>query len=303
MQRSHASTAGSPVAPKALDEPGVEHHQALTGWSGSPDYFRFREHNEFCPTSIVDVLLGRVAGVVFRGMVPAGTCETLTSRFWTSPARRTRGADAPGHYVGAYHYHKTTSDYLDDSAAAKGALDEILDVPVEPVTVLRRGLSDVLAQRGVELRLAEHEGQPASRAILRSWAGQDVYALAPHEDHGQCTEGRQAGFEIQRVDDHQVVAMNVCLENGAGGRLVVWNIKPDLASRQRLGLQYTGSPYSLQDLEGTAKLWLDIGPGDVYLFNGSHVHAVEPVLGASARRVTVSAMFGFIDDRTVVSWT
>jgi len=275
----------------------------LTGWRGERAYFQFQEHDEFRPESIVDVLRGRVAGVVFRDIVPAALCAELAAGFWASPARRTRGADAPGHYVGAYHYHKTTAGYLDETAAVKSALDEILDVPGNPLAALHEGLSRVLGDSGVEFRLARHEGREACRATLRSWQGKAQYALDPHEDYGQCTEPRQADFEIQRVVDHQVVAVNMCLQNGAGGRLVVWNIRPDKASRHRLGLHYTGSPYPTEYLDGIEPMWLDVHPGDVYVFNGSHVHAVEPGTDSALDRITLSAMLGFIDDRTVVSWT
>ncbi|AHH99501.1 hypothetical protein GCM10010174_19220 [Kutzneria viridogrisea] len=249
------------------------------------------------------MLRGRVAGVVFRGVVPARTCALLAERFWASPARRARGTDAPGYYLGAYHYHKTTEDYLAETAEFRGALDAVLDMPDDPLTRLNQGLSEALAAEGVQFRLASHGGREASRAIMRSWHGQSEYALAPHEDLGQCTEPKQADFEIQRAAEHQIVALNMCLDNGAGGRLAVWNIRPDEASRHRLGLHYTGSPYPLDSLAGIEVAWLEVHPGDVYLFNGAHVHAVEPETSVETRRITLSGILGFIDENTVVSWT
>ncbi|MDT0343966.1 2OG-Fe(II)-dependent halogenase WelO5 family protein [Streptomyces litchfieldiae] len=275
----------------------------VTGWEGDLGYFRFEEHTTLRPESIVEILRGRLAGVVFRGVIPAATCAELTDRFLTSPARRARGSDVPGQFVGAFHYAKTTDDYLRQAAATRSALDEILDMPDDPLAALRRELGDVLADEGVELRLARHDGREACPAILRSWDGEDEFALAPHEDYGQCTEPGQADFEIQRATAHQVVAMNMCLTNGAGGRLIVWNIKPDEPSRRRLGLQYTGVPYPLGSLAGVESMSLDVRPGDIYLFNGSHVHAVEPSADPLARRVTLSGLLGFIDEKTVVSWT
>jgi hypothetical protein len=249
------------------------------------------------------VLSGTVAGVVFRGTITPDTCVELAARFWSSPARRTRGAEAPGHYLGSYHYHKPTAQYLHESAEVAAALDEVLDVPGDPVSVFYRGLDEALGAQNATVRLARHGGRSACRALLRSWHGQGEYALAPHEDLSQCTEPQQADFEIQRVTDHHAVALNGCLENGNGGRLAYWNIQPDEASKRRLGLHYSGSPYPLDSLEGIELQWVEIGVGDIYVFNGAHVHAVEPNTGADLRRTTLAGLLGFVDDTTVVSWT
>jgi hypothetical protein len=96
----------------------------------------------------------------------------------------------------------------------------------------------------------------------------------------------------------------VCLENGGeGGRLVVWNIRPELACRQRLGLQYTGSPYPVESLQGIERQYIEVRPGDAYVINGGNVHAVEACPDQTGRRTTLACLFGFIDDSTVVSWT
>ncbi|MGW2317453.1 hypothetical protein [Streptomyces sp. NPDC001680] len=267
------------------------------------DYFAFREYREFDAATVVDVLRGRALGVVFRGMVPARTCARITERFWRSPARRTRGADAPGEYVGSYHYHKTTDAYLAEAAVAEPGLREILDVPGDPLAHIRAELARVLGGEGVVFRSARHDGREAGTALLRSWHGKGRFALAPHEDEAQCGEPRQTGFEIQRVVGNPVGAMNLCLENGSGGRLVVWDTRPDRTVRERLGLVHTGSPYPMDHLDGFKSLYLDIAPGDVYFFNGAHVHAVEPETDPEARRTTLSGLLGFIDEQTVVSWT
>jgi hypothetical protein len=276
---------------------------SLTGRRGDPSYFRFEEREGFCPELIVDLLHGRLAGVVFRDVVSSAVCAELTSRFLGSPARRARGPAAPGEYVGAYHAGKTTESYLDDTAAVGDAVARILDIPDSPLAVLQGGLAEVLAKDGVDLRVARQGNREACPAIVRSWRGKKEFALAPHEDLSQCGDPQQKNFEIQRAADHHIVAMNICLENGGGGRLVVWNIEPDLESRQHLGLEHTGVPYPVECLDGVEMMSLDVRPGDIYLFNGAHVHAVEPSTDASVRRITMSGFFGFIDRRTVVSWT
>lgn len=276
---------------------------ALGGWSGDADYFRFQEHQGYQPQAVLDVLRGKVLGAVFRGMVPAAVCTELAERFWRNGEARSRDGEAPVRYIGAYHYHKTTRTYLDECAEVEAALDDVLAVEGDPLTVFYDGLAGALAAEGGTVRRAAHEGREACRGVLRSWFGRGEFALLPHEDRGQCGEPQQADFEIQRTADHQICALNICLENGAGGRLGVWNIQPDENSKRRLGTVYTGSPYPVEALAGVESAWLTIDPGDVYVFNGSHVHAVEPSEAPDVRRTTLSGLFGFIDDTTVVSWT
>lgn len=278
-------------------------HPEITGWCGSESYFRFIERAECDASAIADVLRGRVLGAVIRDAVPTATRTQIISRFLTSPARRQRGADAPGEYLGAYHYGKTTDDYLTQSEAARDEVRRVLDVPHEPLAVLHRALAAFLADEGVDLRPARHDGRQACRAVLRSWNGRQAFALEPHEDRGQCEDPVQAGFEIQGVAAHHPVGLNVCLDNGPGGRLVVWNVRPDEAARRRLGVLHTGSPYPAGALAGFGRVELEVRPGDIYLFNAAHVHAVEPVHDPASRRITLSGALGFIDPRTVATWT
>ncbi|AYN39396.1 hypothetical protein D9753_11240 [Streptomyces dangxiongensis] len=275
----------------------------LTGFSGDPGYFRFKEYRTFDPQAVVDVLRGRSAGAVFRGVVEPEICTELSARFWDSGDRERRTAVAPSYYLGTYHFHKTTEEYLDESERTTPALEKVLDIPRDPLTGFYDGLAGALAPEDVTVRRAEHGGRQACRGLLRSWHGAGDYTLDPHEDGSQCTDPRQADFEIQRVLDHHVCALNICLENGDGGRLALWNIRPDEASRRRLGLEHTGSPYPMDTLDGIECQWLEINAGDIYVFNGAHIHAVEPNTSAGSRRTTLAGIFGFVDRDTVVSWT
>lgn len=294
------------MASEMMNQPigsGGPRRPDLSGWQGSKSYFRLVESIELRPSLIADVLCGRQLGVIFRDVVPLETRKEMTSRFLMSPGRKKRGSDAPGEYLGAYHYNKTTAEYLDQSAAVRSELEEVLDVPAEPLRELRRVIRQTLALEGIQFRSARHDGREACPGIFRSWLGEKQFALDPHEDRGQCEDLKQAGFEIQQVAAHQIVAINICLDNGSDGQLVVWNMRPDEATRIGLGVQYTGSPYAIEWLTGIDHLHLDVRPGDIYLFNAAHVHAVEPVRDVGARRVTLSGMMGFADSKTVVSWT
>lgn len=276
---------------------------ALTGWSGGAEYFRFAEFDGLCPAAIVDVLRGRVLGAVFRGAVTPAACEQIAARFWASPAGRSRGGQAPIRYLGAYHYHKPTCVYLNECAEIAAAFDEALAVHDDPLDAFYGGLAGVLAGQGITVRRAEHGGMLAARGVLRSWFGRGEFALVPHEDRGQCREPGQSDFEIQRVLGFCICALNICLENGAGGRLRIWNLQPDDVAKRRLGTFYSGSPYPVGALAAIDTIRLDIDQGDIYIFNGSHVHAVEPNILPGTRRTTLSGFFGFIDEATVVSWT
>jgi hypothetical protein len=275
---------------------------SLGGWRGDSNYFIFREYSRFDPEQVVDVLHGRVAGMIFRGMVDPRTCADLCQRFWESPALKERPSEELNYYLGAYHYHKTTDQYLDESTAVADELAAVLDVPDNPLEVFGTGLAEALSPNAV-VRQARHNGREACAGLLRTWRGRGEFALKPHEDLSQCAEPKQADFEIQRVRQRTVCALNICLENGAGGRLRYWNVQPDESSKHELGLHYSGWPYPVELLAGYESIALDVGPGDVYVFNGAHVHAVEPNTEPNSRRTTLSGLFGFVDDRTVVFWT
>ncbi|MEO3787304.1 hypothetical protein ABGB12_28595 [Actinocorallia sp. B10E7] len=276
----------------------------ITGWSGSPDYFTMREYDGFVPEAVLDVLHGRAAIVMFRGMVPRDVCDAVTDRFWASTHRKVRGVEAPGFYLGAYSWNKPTARYLDESGQVNPVLRDLLDVPGDPMKQFYTGLGDVLAREGAQVRPASHDGRSAAIALLRSWHGAGEFALDPHDDDSQCADPQMADFERRHVVDHQVAALNICLENDSeGGRLVYWNVKPDVESKRALDVEFTGSPYPLESLSGYEAQWIEVRTGDVYVFNGAHVHAVEPNTAAAQTRTTLAAMMGFIDEQTVVTWS
>ena len=278
----------------------------LTGWQGGADYFRFLELDRFDPGPVVDVLRGKIAGVVYRGVIEPESAAELVRRFWDSPARKRRGGEvceSLGYYVGAYHYHKPTRRYLDESAEIAGYLSEVLDVPSAPSRWFRERLAARLAEEGVAFRVSEKDGRPGCEALIRHWNATGEYALQPHEDASQCRWPEQADFEIQGAVRNVVAAVNMCLENGErGGRLVFWNMVPDEQSKRRLGLELSGSPYPTEVLDGVESIWLEVGTGDIYVFNGGHVHGVE-ASADDGKRTTLAWNMGFCDDRTVVTWT
>lgn len=271
----------------------------LIGWTGAPDYFRFVERDVFEPDLVEDVLRGRLAGVVYRGAFADGL-RPILSQFADHPARTRRDDAAAGYYLGAYHYGKPTRQYLHEAADIAADLQDVLGHETSPWRRFRRELGRWLARRGIDLRLARHEGMSACPGAIRSWEASGRFSLVPHEDASQCRAPEQRGFEIQRVLTYEVCAANLCLENAAGGQLIYWNVKPDESTKRRCGTFYTGGAYAAEALAGAEHIKLDVGPGDLYVFNGGHVHAV---LHGSGPRSTVASLLGFRDERTVITWT
>lgn len=261
--------------------------------------FGFQERTEFDPQLVLDVLQGRSLGVIFRDVIPEHVRKQMVARFWESPARRHREGE-PSHYVGAYHWNKPVETYAAEAAEVLPHVREVLDVPGSPWWLFHEQVGAALAREGAQLRVAETGGGCACPALVRAWDQQGEFALEPHEDTAQCRDPRQSGFEIQDVVAHEVCAVNMCIEHQQGGRLVVWNIRPDDDCRRRLGLVYTGFPYPHDALDDVDELRLDIHEGDVYVFNGGHVHAVDTTVG---HRTNVSFLIGYKDDQTVVTWT
>ncbi|MGW3107999.1 hypothetical protein [Streptomyces sp. NPDC001100] len=271
----------------------------LSGQQADPEFFRFEERGELDYELVLDVLHGRRLGVIFRDVIPPAARKDLTQRFWASPARQHREGE-PSHYVGAYHWNKHADTYLEESAEVADHVREVIDAPGSPWHFFREGVDEALRQEGASLRVARMNGRSACAALIRAWDKAGDFSLDPHEDEAQCKDPRQAGFEIQQVLNHQICAVNMCTEHGAGGRLVIWNIRPDDATRRSLGIELTGLPYPAEALADFEELRLDIREGDVYAFNGAFVHAVDANTG---NRTTVSFIMGFTDPRTVVSWT
>ncbi|MBV8932850.1 MAG: hypothetical protein JOZ47_22335 [Kutzneria sp.] len=284
-----------------MTETGTGLRQPVTGWRGDQSYFQFIDSHQFDVRLVEDVLRGRRAGVIFRGWADRREVADLVDRFWASPARRRRGeTEISGYYVGAYHYHKPTGQYLDESREAMAAVRSVLGGRNDPWHRFEAALRQYLAGHGVRYRLASDGRRSACPALIRSWDGAGEFSLNPHEDASQCREPKQSDFEIQRVLRYSPCAVNLCLENGARGRLFYWNVQPDDETKRRHGSYYAGDPYPTDTLVGVEKVCVDVFPGDLYVFNGAHVHAVEKNLG---RRTTVSCLMGFVDQNTVVTWT
>lgn len=276
----------------------------LTGRKFESKLFRAIEYNSYDFDAVLDVLEGRLPLVVFRNVIDKAVCKDILERFWKHPEKQTRGKEAPGFYMGGFTWCKTTAEYLDQCEALTPGLDEVLNIPEDPIARFFDGLATKLDERGAMIRRATKDGRMASPALMRSWHGSGKFALAPHDDDSQCSDPRMADYERNLVVGNAVGALNMCLENDPkDGKLHIWNIMPDSKSKRALDLEITGSPYPMESLEGIESIQLEIRTGDVYVFDGTLVHAVEPNNDPNVRRTTLASMIAFTDDKTVVSWS
>lgn len=250
-----------------------------------------------------DVVDGRCAGVIFRSVIGADTCRQVAENFRRHPGRYVRGADAPATYVGTYHYAKELDAYLAQSAQTDPQLDQLFDGTENLWSSFTNWAAEGFRNDDTKYRVAESDGRHAARFVMRTWAGSGNYALLPHEDEAQCRDPRQAGFEIQQAAANPLVAVNICLDNAADADLHYWNLIPDDASRNELGLTYTGSPYPQSMLNDVDMQEIKIGVGDIYCFNGKAIHAVGRPGDPTGTRSTISFLMARRDKRTVIHWS
>ncbi|MGW1283460.1 2OG-Fe(II)-dependent halogenase WelO5 family protein [Streptomyces sp. NPDC002586] len=277
---------------------------ALTGAVGPADYFRFEERDELDWDVWSDVLRGRIAGAVFRGVLTSEVCDSVRRNFWNSPLLKgsAEGVSLNGNVCGALLVaHSSMSAYLDEVERNRPYIDALFAGPGRAVPALVDDYARHLAQQGVQLRVAEHQGRQAGVFKLRSRESEGgAYALAPHTDASAFrTMPHLSGFEIQRaVRYYSVIA---CLENDAGGELVIWNITPDQESIRALrsGLD---PRYPEEALAGFARLTVPVRTGDFYLFDVGNIHAVGQRHAEKAVRCSVQWNMGVLDDTTILRW-
>ncbi len=265
--------------------------------------FSFRELEAFEPGAFVDVLDGNCLGVIVRDFLGQAAREKICENFWNYEGRYRRGADAPAHYAGAYHYRKKLPDYFDEATAANKELYKLFSGLENPVESFCSALSEAMPDRIV--RLANWQGRDACGFVMRSWSDQGVYSLNPHDDEAQCTDPIQVGFEIQdAARAHPLMAVNICLENGQGGRLRMWNMHPSPVTRAMLGLENTGSPYPNELLANVDYFDVQINAGDLYAFDGRFVHAVTQLVStAKSERATLAFLMAHLGNAETIRWS
>ncbi|MFF2812859.1 hypothetical protein ACFVT2_37980 [Streptomyces sp. NPDC058000] len=277
----------------------------LTGRVHSVDYFRFVERDETDWQAWTDVLRGKVAGAIFRGVLTPDVCEHIRRNFWSSPMLQskehsTRDAD---YWCGNHLFTASSLDwYLDEADRARTALETLCAGPGRTPLSLLDEYRDHLADRGIRLRLAEHQGRRAAPFRVRSRGDHDALVLAPHDDAEAIRHARHIdGCEVKQVS--RLCNALMCVENGSGGELLYWNISPDRESRAALGMSTDSYGYPIESLSGIEQLTVPVHAGDVYVFDTANVHAVAPCGSDRVHRTTINLLMGQLDEETTVYWS
>lgn len=275
----------------------------LTGKIRSSEYFKIDAFRNIDLDAIYRALTAQVAGGIFKGVLSKNACQKISDNFWDSPSLRQRSDGVPAYYVGTYHYKKAMDVYLAEAEKTRADVKSLFMETEDFLENLLTSLRAYLAEKGIALRLAQYEGAPAGEYLMRSWCDSGNFALEPHDDGAQLKTELQSGFEIAKTLDYTPVAVNICLQNGAGGDLHYWNYEPDDNARAKLGLLETGYPYPVELLSPFESMQVPIEQGDVYFFNGANIHAVSSQTCKETYRSTISFLMGFIDPKTVIYWT
>ena len=277
----------------------------ITGEVKICEDFHIKETDVFDPADFISILEGDLLGVMMRDYVSATDCATICKNFETYDGRYTRGADAPAIYAGTYHYHKELAQYFDEAEAANRTLPKLFDRAADPVARFRAGMQAALDARGRAFRSARWNNQDACQFVMRKWTDTGSFSLKPHDDEAQCKDPRQSEFEIQEaLAENALCAINICLQNDEGGQLRIWNIRPDDATRARLGLETTGSPYPTELLADVPYVDIAIRPGDLYAFDGRYVHAVTQLgAGGGATRATLAFLLAHKGRDETIQWS
>lgn len=277
----------------------------ITGASLSREAFRVHETTGPVDVSLViDVLRGNLAAYHVRRFVPLATCERIVANFWASSGRVPRygeGEDGVEAYlIGASHYGKPTTTYLEEALACREHVEGLYAGAVNPVAAFRNA---VAVAGGMTVRAASLNGLPAGDSKAVYWNNVGPFLLEPHDDLAQVRDPIQSDFEIQEVN--RVMAVNVYAVVPEGsGQLRVWNIEPDTQTLDELGLSGVGFPYPAELLDAFASTTIAVATGDLCIINGNLVHAVVRGNTSSPKsRLLLTCFMGLNLRNELIWWT
>lgn len=272
----------------------------LTGKSLAKKDFRF-VHSDGVPTNDWQrIARGELLGQIVHGFLSLEECKRIRANFEKSPALRNRTDGVPGETLGVDLYKSDPQDYIANTLEVKADLSRLfrgtLNVPLH----LRESLQRTLPS-GSAIRPAVHDGIEYNEVRGIRWTDNGKYSLKFHDDQAQLCDPRHERLETFRIEFP--VAFNVYPSvSEIGGGLKVYNIAPDEATRERLGLDYTGYPYPDELLEPFDSLLVEPEPGDLVILSGRYIHGVTGI-GGHTPRILLNHFGGFIDPKTFVTWS
>jgi hypothetical protein len=227
--------------------------------------------------------------------------DFLLSR--TEGGNRTNDSYVKTNQIGATQFSRSGEEYVREvvqtSPMSLDLLDGVTHDEIEQIFTTEL-LEKAFAKKGMVFRSSRFKNLSAGFCTLRRWLDNGEMALMPHDDTAQLLSARKDGYEVAAAA--HVVSYNAAVETtDKGGALKVWNLNPDEACRERLGLVGTGYPYPIDSLEGTESLTVHLRQGDAYFLNSSFIHGVSSV--QEGRRLSAGRFIGKISDDVVVYWT
>jgi hypothetical protein len=264
------------------------------------DRFKVIELDGWQPDEFTRYWNDDMAAMVFHNAAPLIDLIRSFELFESHPGTRERTGDASGLYLGTYHWGKSASEYASECDRHRGQVDDFLAASGLG-TIWRDALAaaDAYAARnGGRVRTATWGATEACSPLVRLWHGEGEYSLVPHEDSSQCRTPGQEGFEIQE-ELARIRSLNLCIRNDGGGRLHLWDVKPSRRMKEDLHIGWEGGPYPQSFVRGYDTIELDIAAGDLYIFDGSYVHAVGETYGKRATVSTLMARKG----NDIIYWT
>ena len=248
-----------------------------------------------------DVLCGKIEVGIFRGAINQELCQIIARNFWIHPKLKQRKDNVPSFEVGTHHFGKNLDQYFHEVKKENEYLDYLFQGTDNFVSKYQKFIKNYLSSFGITFRLATHKFEKAGSFVMRSWKNNKDFQLLPHDDFAQLLEPNQMDFEIQQVYHNQIISTNICIENGVGGELMLWDFKPTPEEKIKLSIEHTGYPYPLDELQKYKAYTIPINTGDIYFFNSSFVHAVK--INISGHRSVISFFCGFIDKENLIYWT
>jgi len=209
----------------------------------------------------------------------------------------------PAISIGAYHYQKSLTNYFNEIKTSKKHTENLFIGADNFLNQLINALSTYFSEKNINFRLAKYKELKASPFVMRSCHAASDFVILPHEDVAQCRTEKQKGFEIEKIPNYEMVALNICVENNNDGELHIWNIQPDDEARRMLNISETGYPYPSYLLTEINKIICPIQVGDLYCFNGRNIHAVKSKIKSEKYRTTITFFMGYIDEQTIIYWT
>lgn len=247
----------------------------ISGCSHGASYFKFHKSNAIDLNKLHDVLNGKLLGTIFTASIPTEDCKVIASNFWNNKSVRERGDGVPAISIGAHHYKKELHEYFNQIDLAKTHIDDLFAGTQNIVDSFINIVTTYFEKKNIIFRVARHNERDASRFVIRSCDSLSDFVILPHDDIAQCRTQQQKGFEVEKIPNYEMVAVNMCLENHNGGQLHIWNIQPDDETRARLNIEETGYPYPAYLVRDFDEMAIPINAGDIYCFNGRNIHAVK----------------------------